>query len=73
MKYFVTIIQNEETCACFAYDSKSGALAKFHHEMEYAMNAGVTTLCCVMNANGVIVACEKHTAPPAPEVDGGAE
>lgn len=66
MKHFVTIVQNDSTCACFAYDDKTSAVAKFHHEMEYACNAGITTLCSVMNANGIIVANEKFTAPPVP-------
>lgn len=70
MKHFVTIIQNDETCACFAYDSKAAALGKFHTEMAYAMNAGITTLCSVMSANGSVIATEKYTAP-TPEPDGG--
>ena len=66
MKYFVTIVQNDSTCACFAYDGRAAALGKFHTEMAYAMNAGITTLCNVMNSNGNVVASEKYTAPPAP-------
>ena len=75
MKHFVTIVQNDSTCACFAYDEKTAAIAKFHHEMEYACNAGITTLCSVMNSNGTVVASEKYTAPPAPVeiVEGDAE
>lgn len=69
MKHFVTIVQNDSICACYAYDDRTSAMAKFHHEMEYACNAGITTLCSVMSANGDTVACEKHTAPPAPEPD----
>lgn len=66
MKYYVTIAQNDSTCACFAYDEKPAAMAKFHHEMEYACNAGITTLCMVANSNGALLANEKYTAP-APE------
>lgn len=48
---------------------KHAALSKFHHEMEYAYNAGTTTtLCTVINANGVQIANEKFTAPD-PEGD----
>ena len=72
MKHFVSIIQNDETCACFAYPDKDAAVAKFHHEMEYAVNAGLTTLCMVVSANGAIVRNEKYTAP-APKPDGGEE
>ena len=72
MKHFVTIVQDDSVCACFAYDDKAGAMGKYHTEMAYAMNAGVTTLCSVMNANGTTIAAEKYTAPPAPaEVEGG--
>ena len=40
--------------------------------MEYAINANITTLCVVLNANGNTVESEKFTAPPAPaEVEGG--
>lgn len=72
MKHFVTLIQNDSTAACFAYDSKQAAMGKFHAEMSYAMTAGVTTICSVMNANGGIVVTEKFTAPPEP-ADGGGE
>ena len=75
MKHFVTIIQNDSTCACFAYDNKPAAMGKYHTEMAYAMNAGITTLCSVMNSAGTVIATEKYTAPPAPapEVEGGEE
>lgn len=75
MKHIVTIVQNDSTCACFAYDSKATAMAKYHHEMEYAYNAGITTLCTVMNSNGATAAIEKYTAQPAPnpENNGGEE
>lgn len=67
MKHYVTLIQNDTTAACFAYDTKAEALAKYHHEMEYASTSGNTTLCSVMNANGAIIAVEKYTAPAEPE------
>ena len=63
MKHFVTLIQNDSTAACFAYDTKPAAMGKFHTEMAYAMTACTTTLCIVTNANGAIVANEKYTAP----------
>ena len=71
MKHFVTLIQNDSTAACFAYDTKPAAMGKFHTEMAYAMTAGVTTLCIVTNANGAIVANEKYTAPIEPAEDVG--
>lgn len=71
MKHYVTIIK-EDSRAIFEYADRKSALASFHHEMEYALNAGITTACIVLNANGDTVAKEKYTAPaPAPEVEGG--
>lgn len=66
MKYIVTLVQNESTCTAYSYDTKDSALAKFHHEMEYAISSGITTLCTVMNSNGNILQNQKYTAP-APE------
>lgn len=64
MRYAVTLIQNDTIAACMLYDEKKAALAKYHHEMEYACNADVTTLCMVATTNGAIIASEKYTAPP---------
>lgn len=73
MKHYVAIIKNDSR-AIFEYADKKAAMASFHHEMEYALNAGITTLCTVMNENGDTVAKEKYTAPPAPvEIEGGEE
>ena len=69
MKHIVTLVQGENTAAAFIFESKQAALSKFHHEMEYAYNAGTTTtLCTVINANGVQISNEKFTAPD-PEGD----
>ena len=56
MKYFVTIIQNDSTCACFAYDNRADAMAKFHSEMAYRHESRTSTVCSVMNSNGDTVA-----------------
>ena len=75
MKYFVTVIQNDSTCACYAYEKKPDAMAKFHSEMAYRHETRTSTVCSVLNSNGDVVAKEKYTAPPAPpapaEVEGG--
>ena len=70
MKYCVTLIQNESTCAAYLFDTKSAAKARFHHEMEYANTEDVTTVCMVTDTNGGIIASDKHTAIPDP-VEGG--
>lgn len=74
MKHYVAIIKDDSR-ALFEYADRKAAMASFHHEMEYALNAGITTLCTVMNENGDTVAKEKYTAPPAPveAVEGDAE
>ena len=72
MKHYTAIIKDDSR-ALFEYPDKTAAMASFHHEMEYALNAGITTLCLVLNENGDTVAREKHTAPPAPEPEGDAE
>ncbi len=73
MKHYTVIIKDDSR-AIFEYADRTAAMASFHHEMEYALNAGITTLCTVINANGDTVAKEKYTAPPAPaEVEGGGE
>lgn len=63
MKHFVTIIQNDEVCACYAFDSRKDAMARYHSELAYAMNAGITTMVVVVNSNTSVVASEKYTAP----------
>ena len=73
MKHYLAIVK-EDSRALFEYADKNAAMASFHHEMEYAINANITTLCVVLNANGNTVESEKYTAPPAPEeVEGGGE
>lgn len=71
MKHYVAIIKDDSRTLVEYADRKS-ALASFHHEMEYAMNAGITTACIVLNANGYTIANEKYTAPAQePEFEGG--
>ena len=73
MKHYLASIK-EDSRALFEYADRNGAMAAYHHEMEYAINAGITTTCVVLNANGDTVTKDKYTAPPAPaEVEGGGE
>ena len=72
MKYYLTIVQNESICACYAYESRSAAMSAYHTELAYRADSRNSTLCVVVNSNGTMIACEKYTAPPAPaEVEGG--
>lgn len=72
MRHYLAVIK-EDSRALYEYADKNAAMSQYHHEMEYALNAGITTLCVVLNANGNVVESEKYTAPPAPapEVEGG--
>ena len=72
MKHYTAIIK-EDSRAIYEYADRTAAMAKFHHEMEYAMNAGITTLCAVLNANGDTIAKEKYTAPQPVVEDGEGE
>ena len=73
MKHYLAVIK-EDSRALYEYEDRKAAMASYHHEMEYALNAGITTLCLCLNANGDTVAKEKYTAPaPEPEVEGGEE
>ena len=75
MKYFVTVVQNDSTCACFAYENKPDAMAKYHSEMAYRHASRTSTVCSVINSNGDIVAKERYIKPaePVPEVTEDAE
>lgn len=64
MKHYIAIIKDDSR-ALFEYADKKAAMASFHHEMEYAINANITTACAVMNENCVIVVKEKYTAQSA--------
>lgn len=75
MKYYLTIVQNDAVCACYAYESRSAAMAAYHTELAYRADSRASTLCIVVNSNGTVIACDKYTAPPAPvlETEGGGE
>ena len=63
MKHFVSIIQNGETPAMFAYDDKNAAMAAFHTEMAYRHPSRTSTVAFVFNANGTVVAHDSYIAP----------
>lgn len=67
MKHYVAIIKNDSR-ALFEHPDRKAAMASFHHEMEYALNAGITTACVVLTENGDTVTKEKYTAPAPVEV-----
>lgn len=60
---FYCIIMKSDSQAIFKYDTKAGALAKFHDEMGYAYKQGITTTCVVMDNQGASHKSEAYTAP----------
>lgn len=59
---FYTIIIND-TQAIFAYSTQAGATEKFHSELAYAMNQGISCTCVVMDSLGAVYRSEHYTAP----------
>lgn len=64
MKHYVAVIKDDSR-ALFEYPDRKAAMAYFHHEMEYAINANTTTACVVLTENGDTVKKEKYTAQSA--------
>lgn len=58
MKYYLAIIQNNETCALFAHDDYDSALAAFHSEMAYRGENRISTLCIIFNSSGEVLYTE---------------
>jgi len=63
--FYCIIINNAQ--AIFAYDSLNGATEKFHSELAYAINQGITCTCMVIDGNGAVYRSEKFTAEVAEE------
>lgn len=59
---FYTIILTD-TQAIFAYSTQAGATERFHGEMAYAMNQGISCTCVVMDRNGAVYKSEQYIAP----------
>lgn len=58
MNYYLTIIQNDETCAVYKYTSYDEALAALHSEMAYRGGGRTETLCILMDETGGIMKSE---------------
>jgi len=59
---FYTIIITD-TQAIFAFSTQAGATEKFHSELAYAYNQGISCTCVVMDGNGAVYRSEHYTAP----------
>lgn len=58
MRYYLAIIQNNETCALYAYDTYDAALSAFHSEMAYRGEGRTSTLCIIFNSSGDVLYSE---------------
>ncbi len=52
-----------DTQAIFAYSTQAGATEKFHTELAYAYNQGISCTCIVMDQYGAVYKSERYTAP----------
>ena len=59
--FYCIIITN--TQAIFAYPSLQAATEKFHTELAYAYNQGISCTCVVMDKHGAVYRSEEYTAP----------
>ena len=60
---FFTIIIQPTTQAIFKFDTKAAATEKFHSELAYAYNQGISTTCVVMDIQGAVYKSEQYSAP----------
>ena len=54
MNYYLTKIQNDDTCAVFKYSNYDEALAALHSELAYRGNGRTQTLCIIIGGDGSI-------------------
>jgi len=60
---FYTIIMKSDSQAIFKFDTKAAATEKFHSELAYAYNQGISTTCVVMDIQGAVYKSEQYIAP----------
>jgi len=60
---FFTIIIQPTSQAIFRYDTKAAAMEKFHTELAYGYNQGLSVTAVVMDSQGAVYKSEQYTAP----------
>ena len=60
---FYTIIMKSDSQAILKFDTQAAATEKFHSEMAYAYNQGISTTCVVMDNAGAVHKSEQYIAP----------
>ena len=68
MKYYLVIVQNNQTQAVFAHTGIDQALAAFHNELAYRAESRTSTLCVIIDEYGNTVKREYWS--PAAEQEG---
>ena len=66
MKFYLVIIQNNNTQAIYEFPSYDAALVKFHQELAYRAENRTSTFCMIMDGTGNIY---KREAWPTEEVE----
>lgn len=65
MKYYLVVLKSDSQSVT-AYTTQDGALAAFHHEMEYAITAHIATTCIVTDTYGSQIKAPERFDPPVP-------
>ena len=60
MNYYVVIIQNDSVCALTKCDSLSSAYSLFHAELAVRTAERNSTVCTILDSNGIPVCLEKY-------------
>ena len=63
MKFYLAIIQNNETAALYTYDTEDAAFAAYHAELAYRDASRTSTHCAIMNERLDVIARESYYAP----------
>lgn len=52
MKFYLLIVQNNDTQAVFTHESFDSALAAFHNELAYRADGRTSTMCAIIDEKG---------------------
>lgn len=69
MKYFLLIVQNNNVCAAYKYDTYSDALAALHSELAYRGEDRTSTICVIVDSNSNVNKSEIWVRDEDPELN----
>jgi len=58
--FYVAVVSNVTTCACYYYSTKSAAMAKYHTELANRDSGRTSTVCIVFDDKGMIIASGRY-------------